>query len=43
MGGMLFKAEATLEAPPDLSVDAIQDVLEGLAQDLMVDLELSAE
>lgn len=43
MGGMLFEAAATLEAPIDLPIGVIQDVLEALAQDLMVDLELSAE
>ncbi len=43
MGGTLFEAEATLEAPLDLPLDDVREALESLAQDLMVDVELSAE
>jgi glycine cleavage system regulatory protein len=39
MGGMLFRAEARLEAPADLPVETIRDVLEALTPDLMVDLD----
>ena len=41
MGGYLFRAEAVLELPPDLSVDDLQDALEAVADDLMVDLDLT--
>lgn len=41
MGGHLFQAEATLEAPPGIELDDVQDLLEAVAQDLMVDLDLS--
>ena len=40
MGGHLFRATATLEAAVGASVDALQDALEGVAADLMVDIEL---
>ena len=42
-GGMLFEATATLLAPPGTSVDELQALLEELANELMVDLELSAD
>ncbi|MGI9596392.1 MAG: glycine cleavage system protein R [Acidimicrobiales bacterium] len=42
MGGMLFEAKATLEAPEGVSVGDVQDALEALAQDLMVDVDLSS-
>jgi len=40
-GGMLFEARATLLTPPGVSVGELQAVLEGLANELMVELELS--
>lgn len=43
MGGMLFEAEATLELPIAVTPDEVQDVLEALAQDLMVDLDVRAD
>ncbi len=42
-GGTLFEATATLLAPPDLSVPALQAVLEALADELMVDLSLTSQ
>ncbi len=42
-GGMLFEATATLLAPPDVPIADLQAVLEELANELMVDLSLSAE
>jgi glycine cleavage system regulatory protein len=42
-GGMLFEATATLLAPPGTSVDELQALLEQLADELMVDLALSAD
>jgi glycine cleavage system regulatory protein len=42
-GGMLFEATATLLAPPHVSITELQDVLEELANELMVDLSLSTE
>lgn len=41
-GGMLFEAAATLLAPADLALAELQAVLEELANELMVDLSLSA-
>ena len=41
-GGMLFEATATLLAPPAVLLSDLQDVLEELADELMVDLSLSA-
>jgi glycine cleavage system regulatory protein len=40
-GGMLFEAQATLEAPPDTSVDQLRSRLETLADELMVEIRLS--
>lgn len=40
-GGVLFKASAVLVAPVDVSLDTLRDVLEELAQQLMVDIEIS--
>jgi glycine cleavage system regulatory protein len=40
-GGILFKARAVLVLPDDLSAEALTDVLEDLALQLMVDIELS--
>jgi glycine cleavage system regulatory protein len=42
-GGMLFEATATLLAPPSVPIAALQAVLEDLANELMVDLSLSAD
>lgn len=42
-GGMLFEATATLLAPPTASIADLQMVLEELANELMVDLSLSAD
>ncbi len=42
MGGHLFQAEATLKTPAGVSLDDVQDLLEAVAQDLMVDVELKA-
>jgi glycine cleavage system regulatory protein len=39
-GGVLFEAEATLEAPPGMSGHELREVLEQLAGALMVDIEL---
>jgi len=43
VGGMLFEATATLLAPPTLPIADLQAVLEELANELMVDLSLSAD
>jgi glycine cleavage system regulatory protein len=40
-GGMLFEARAVLEAPPATSTDELRTMLEGLADELMVDIRLS--
>jgi glycine cleavage system regulatory protein len=42
-GGMLFEATAILLAPPTASIADLQMVLEELANELMVDLSLSAD
>jgi glycine cleavage system regulatory protein len=39
-GEILFKANATLRAPADVDIDALQTDLEAIAQDLMVELHL---
>jgi glycine cleavage system regulatory protein len=43
VGGMLFEATATLLAPPTVPIADLQAVLEDLANELMVDLSLSAD
>ena len=43
VGGMLFEATATLLAPPTAPIADLQAVLEELANELMVDLSLSAD
>jgi glycine cleavage system regulatory protein len=43
VGGMLFEATATLVAPPSAQLAELQAVLEELANELMVDLSLSAD
>jgi glycine cleavage system regulatory protein len=42
-GGMLFEATATLLAPPGTSADDLRLLLEEIADELMVDLSLSAD
>jgi glycine cleavage system regulatory protein len=42
-GGMLFEATATLLAPPGTSADELRPLLEEIADELMVDLALSAD
>jgi glycine cleavage system regulatory protein len=41
-GELLFHATASLSAPEGIDLDALQARLEGIATDLMVDLEISA-
>jgi glycine cleavage system regulatory protein len=40
-GGMLFEAQAVLDAPPATSTDDLRSMLEGLAHELMVEIRLS--
>jgi glycine cleavage system regulatory protein len=40
-GGTLFEARAVLNAPPDTSTEALRSLLEGLANELMVEIRLS--
>jgi glycine cleavage system regulatory protein len=40
-GGTLFEAHAVLNAPPATSTDVLRSVLEGLANELMVEIRLS--
>ena len=40
-GGTLFEASAVLHAPPTTSTEALRSVLEGLADELMVEISLS--
>jgi glycine cleavage system regulatory protein len=40
---MLFEARAVLDAPSTTSADAVRAVLEGLADELMVDLTLTSD
>jgi glycine cleavage system regulatory protein len=40
-GGTIFEARAVLIAPPAASTDALRSVLEGLADELMVEIRLS--
>jgi glycine cleavage system regulatory protein len=40
-GGMLFEAQAVLEAPPTTSVDELRTKLEAIADELMVEIKLS--
>ncbi len=41
-GGMLFEASAVLEAPPEASLDELRTMLEAVADELMVEIRLSA-
>jgi len=40
-GGTLFEANAVLHAPPTTSTDELRSMLEGLADELMVEIRLS--
>jgi glycine cleavage system regulatory protein len=40
-GGMLFEAQAVLEAPPATSMDELRSMLEAIANELMVEIRLS--
>jgi glycine cleavage system regulatory protein len=40
-GGMLFEARAVLNAPTTADTDALRSMLEGLADELMVEIKLS--
>lgn len=40
-GGLLFEARAVLEVPPGVGTDELRSMLEGLADELMVDISLS--
>jgi glycine cleavage system regulatory protein len=42
-GGSLFEARALLSAPPSASTDGLRIMLEGLANELMVEIRLSDE
>jgi glycine cleavage system regulatory protein len=42
-GGTLFEAHAVLTAPPTTSTEALGSVLEGLADELMVEIRLSED
>ena len=40
-GGVLFEARAVLNAPPTTSTESLRAMLEGLADELMVEIRLS--
>jgi glycine cleavage system regulatory protein len=40
-GGMLFEAQAVLEAPPETPLDDLRSTLEAIADELMVEIRLS--
>jgi glycine cleavage system regulatory protein len=42
-GGTLFEARAVLNAPPSVSTEELRSMLEGLADELMVEITLSDE
>ena len=42
-GGTLFEARAVLTAPPTTSIEALGSMLEGLADELMVEIRLSED
>ena len=42
-GGTLFEARAVLAAPPTTSTEALGSMLEGLADELMVEIRLSED
>ena len=41
-GGHLFEVQAVLEAPPSVSTDELRSLLEAIADELMVEITLSA-
>ena len=42
-GGTIFEASAVLSAPPTTSIEELRSMLEGLANELMVEITLSTE
>lgn len=42
-GGTIFEARAVLNAPPTTSIEALRSMLEGLADELLVEIRLSDE
>jgi glycine cleavage system regulatory protein len=42
-GGMLFEARAVLTAPPTTNAEVLRSMLEGLADELMVEIRLSED
>ena len=42
-GGTLFEARAVLNAPSTTSTEALRSMLEGLADELMVEIRLSED
>ena len=42
-GGTLFEARAVLNAPPTTSTETLRSMLEGLADELMVEISLSED
>lgn len=42
-GGTIFEARAVLVAPPDVSAEELRPMLEALAHELMVEIELSTD
>lgn len=42
-GGTLFEASVTLSVPEDVASDELRNILEGLADELMVDIHLEQE
>ena len=42
-GGTIFEARAVLVAPPDVSAEELRAMLEALAHELMVEIELSTD
>ena len=42
-GGTIFEAHAVLNAPPTTSIEQLRSILEGLANELMVDITLSID
>jgi glycine cleavage system regulatory protein len=42
-GGTIFEARAALSAPPTTNIEGLRSMLEGLANELMVDITLSTD
>ena len=42
-GGTIFEARAVLNAPPTSNIEGLRSVLEGLANELMVEITLSTD